>query len=129
MNKLISLLLGSLLLLACSNREQAPEAEGQQCLARARVALMNNDYASAKAQIDTLRNRYPRALHARAEGILLLDSICLAETHSELDSLRRFSETAQLDRIGRDSVDYNLDVLTQKVRFFEKKLSIDKEKR
>ena len=59
----------------------------------------------------------------------MLDSICLAEAHSELDSLRRFSETAQLDRIGRDSVDYNLDVLTQKVRFFEKKLSIDKEKR
>ena len=129
MNKIIVLFLTASLLTACTSRQPDPEVAGQRCLQTARTALAANDHAKAKAQIDTLRQRYPRALLSRAEGILLLDSMCLAEAHSELEALRQFCDTARLDRIGRDSVDFNLDVLQQKVRFFEKKLSVDQEKR
>lgn len=106
-----------------------PEAAGQVYLGRARAALAGGRTVEAKSLIDSLRVRQPMALNAREEGILLLDSVNLKEAHSELDSLERVIASVELTRIGRDTMDFHHDELQQKVRFFEKKLQVDRQKK
>ena len=95
------------------------EAAGQTCLSDARVALSIND-------IDRLRKEYPLALNAREEGILLLDSIDLAEARIQLEESKRQAGRANLSNIERDTLGINLDRAQQKVKFFLKKLEHDK---
>ena len=102
------------------------EAAGQTCLSDARVALSINDFTKAKNCIDRLRKEYPLALNAREEGILLLDSIDLAEARIQLEESKRQAGRANLSNIERDTLGINLDRAQQKVKFFLKKLEHDK---
>ncbi len=102
------------------------EAEGQICLSDARVALSTGDFAQAKGYIDKLRKEYPLALNAREEGILLLDSIDLAEAHVQLAESERQAGRPNLSALERDTLNINLDRAQQKVKFFMKKLEHDK---
>ena len=92
----------------------------------ARVALSINDFTKAKNCIDRLRKEYPLALNAREEGILLLDSIDLAEARIQLEESKRQAGRANLSNIERDTLGINLDRAQQKVKFFLKKLEHDK---
>lgn len=102
------------------------EAAGQTCLSDARVALSINDFRKAKSCIDRLRKEYPLALNAREEGILLLDSIDLAEARVQLKESERQANRPNLSNIERDTLGINLDRTQQKVKFFLKKLEHDK---
>lgn len=123
------ILLLALLALAagCGQKADTSEADGQHCLTIARQALSNGDIDNARAYIDTLRANYPTALNAREEGILLLDSIELAQAIIELDEAQQLASQPDLDRIAKDSLDFHLDGARQKVKFFEKKIEHDKQ--
>lgn len=97
-----------------SQRRQAHEAEGRLLLDEARQALARQRFDDARRSIRTLRDSFPLALSARAEGILLDDSISLGEARRQLsltppDSAERLSE------------------LALKVKFYTRKLEHDKQ--
>ncbi|MCH5182215.1 MAG: hypothetical protein J1F06_06235 [Prevotellaceae bacterium] len=96
-----------------SHRRRIHESEGRMLLAEARRALARGQFAEARGAIRTLRDSFPLALSARAEGILLDDSISLAEA-------RR-----QLGAVPPDSSD-RLHELAMKVKFYTRKLEYDK---
>lgn len=116
----------SLLTAGCKEKNDV-EAGGQACLVAARSALQANDFAGAKQQIERLRKEFPLALNAREQGILLLDSIDLAEARVQLKECEQAAAQPDLDNIARDTLNFNLDRAQQKVKFFLKKLDHDRE--
>lgn len=97
-----------LLLVSCSTK-QDPEVMGQRLLDDARFALRHQHYDEARDSILSLRAHYPRAIQARRQALLLLDSI---EIQAAADSLAK-----------ADSADWErLDV---KHKFFQRKLEED----
>ena len=130
MDKLLSfccVLFLSSLTCSCGTKKDTSEADGQKCLAVSRQALAVGETATARAYIDTLRMRYPTALNAREEGILLLDSIDLADAIVERDSAQQLASRPGLDNIARDTLEFRLDEARQKVTFFEKKIEHDRQ--
>ena len=89
--------------------------------------MQANDFAGAKQQIERLRKEFPLALNAREQGILLLDSIDLAEARVQLTECEQAAAQPDLDNIARDTLNFNLDRAQQKVKFFLKKLDHDRE--
>ena len=119
----------SVAIASCHGKEQTsadPEQQGQLWLAKARAALRGSDYTLGRAAIDSLRRQCAEALNAREEGILLLDSIDLAEAHVQLEQAEQAALQQGLDIYARDSVDTNLDRAATKVRFYETKLDRDR---
>lgn len=85
------------------------EEQGARMLRQSREALARKCYDEARDTIMALRRRYPTAIEARRQAILLLDSV---EMEAALDSLTR-----------ADSTDWErLDV---KAKFFARKLQED----
>lgn len=119
----------SVLLMASCSKSQPTDEEieqaGHQWLLRARASLADADYDLARTYIDSLRERCPMALNAREEGILLLDSIELAQAVEQLQQAEFFARQSDLDYIARDSADTNLDRAMAKVKFFQKKIGHD----
>jgi len=62
------------LLLACSHQPTDDEG-GRQMLDEARVNYANGNYPAARDSILVMRQRFPLALEARRQAILLMDSI------------------------------------------------------
>ena len=115
-------------MISCGERQGTapdPEVEGQQWLSKARTALSDSDLVKARAAIDSLRSQCAEALNAREEGILLFDSIELAEARRQLTEAEKAASQQGLDIYTRDSVDTQLDRFATKVRFYEKKLEHD----
>lgn len=106
----VTLLLGVFSLTACMGR--GVEDEADDMLVMARMALRHGHYAEARDTILSLRHRFPTALNARRQGILLLDSI---ELQAATDSLQH----VQGEEWKR---------LHIKQQFFERKLQEDKKK-
>lgn len=115
-----------LLSISACGQKNSPEAGGQALLAEARGFLSTNNYAAAKGCIEKMRKQFPLALNAREEGILLLDSINLAEARVQLEGWKEKMQQPGLSRISKDTMDFNRDEALQKVRFFEKKIIHDK---
>lgn len=114
---------------ACKN-EPSPEDIGNDYLSRARVQLKASNYGAAREEIKRLREEVPRAFNAREAGILLMDSINLAEAQEELrriDSVMRV--TPETDKVGFDTVSNHFDNACQKVKFYQRKLQLDRKKR
>ena len=57
-------------------------------LNEARAAYAQGNYAAARDTIMSLRERYPRALEARRQAILLLDSVELMDAQQQQDTLK-----------------------------------------
>lgn len=114
----------ALLAAACSQGDD-PEKAGQIYLAQARDYLGFERYSEARAAIDSLRTRAPRAFNAREEGILLLDSIDLQEARKDLAEAER---SLSLNPAGdlKDSIEFDKEEAQQKITFFTKKLAHDK---
>ena len=106
---LAALTLATTLLSACDTDE---EAQAQQMLQDARIALRHRQYAEARDSIFALRQKHPTAIDARRQGILLLDSI---ELQAATDSLGK----AQGEEWERLSV---------KKKFYERKLQEDQKR-
>ena len=100
-----------LVLGACDKQSSVDKAAGRM-LGDARFALRYSHYDEARDTIFSMRKRYPTALEARRQGILLLDSI---ELTAARDSLQR-AEGEEWER------------LHVKVQFFERKLMEDQKK-
>lgn len=115
---------GMLLLLAsCSSKgdpkmsrqRQEQEARAQTCLATARAQMRQGQAAKAKNTVISLREQCPMALTARAEGILLMDSIEMALTQQEL------RELSQADSVKAEEV----AALQARLAFYKRKLEHD----
>jgi hypothetical protein len=108
--------------------------------------MENGDYSGAKERILNLRTMYPKAFQARREAILTLDS---AEMFLAIDSMqaagqRMYDEQRALKELEANYTDHYMEYRKQekrfneaqtlfndmetKVRFFRKKLEVDKEK-
>ena len=127
-NVALALLLG-LTLAACKEKED-PEVKGNDFLYRARLELNAGNYEEARQLVKQMREQVPLALNARESGILLMDSINLAEAQEELhriDSIMRV--TPQTDKIGSDTMSNHFDNACQKVKFYQRKLQLDRKKR
>ena len=129
-NTFIAVLTCALALTSCGNDKKTTvdiEQQGQQWLSRAREALADSNIVKARAAIDSLRTRCAEAFDAREQGIMLLDSIELAEARRELIVAEKSAARPNLDIYARDSADVNLDRARTKVRFYERKLLHDRE--
>lgn len=110
MKKSLIITVAAACLTACGGGNDNREAAGM--LAKARAALSQKHYAEAKDTILSMRKRFPEAIEARRQGILLLDSV---ELEAAADSMR-----------GATGPEWErLDVKRQ---FFERKLEEDKRK-
>lgn len=108
-----------------SEARTAMEAEGQVILAKARAALAHQDFETARSEVGQLRNRCKLAYDARNAGILLLDSIEIADAQSRLAEVNRQLDTAVPPS---DSLQALQEELTMRVNFFKRKLAHDKGK-
>ena len=105
-----------------SSVRQSDEAQGQTLLNKSRAQLTAKKYDEAEKMIEKLRKNYPLALTAREEAILLLDSIYLARSSSELMLMSVESKNvADVDSLRRE-LEY---VVMQKI-FYMRKLEYDK---
>ncbi len=105
------LLCGSVFTLLSCGSDPA-EQQAQQMLSQARFSLSQAQYTAAKDTILSMRKRFPTAIAARRQGILLLDSV---EMLAAADSLQ-YADSTEWER---------LDV---KHRFFQRKLEEDLKK-
>ena len=79
------LLLIPIIYIACAH-EPDPEQQGRQMLREARQLYADGNYEASRDTILSLRRRFPTALDARRQAILLMDSIELQLAQG--DSLR-----------------------------------------
>lgn len=130
-NTLLGLLLLGLLGSSCADNKtaydkerEAAEANGKACLTTARAALDDNDFQTAREAVEKMRKEYRLAINARAEGILLMDSINLLEAEHELKIVDKAlrDENAK----NKDSLQIVFDDLFQKSKFYKRKLEHDK---
>ena len=117
-------------------------------LDEARVLLANKNYDAARDTILSLRRQHPTALAARRAAILTLDSVELMETR---DSVVCYEEALNAEResfktmLPRENgktneayyeqqrtvyqMEQHFDELCAKVKFFLRKIDIDKEEK
>ncbi len=99
-NTIICLFALSLCAAACT-RKPSDEEQGAKMLSQARELLKKGNTSAARDTIMSLRQRFPRAVDARRQAILTLDSIELLDAQREQDTL--------------------------KIEFFERKIQTDQE--
>ena len=115
----------TIVLLSCGKTDNTKE-KGWEYLAASRQEYVTGQYQQAEAFIDSLRQKCPKAIDARKDAIILLDSIHIEQAKLELDSLESYIASIQNpDRFQKDSLDFQHDEAVQKVRFFERKLQYD----
>ncbi len=118
-------MLAFLLGIVCScNGNNKDESGGYECISQARQLLSEGNYDKARVMIDTLRANYPLAFNAREEGILLLDSIEIANAQKDLQNA--VSGLAAAQNGFTDSLQFSKEEAEQKIKFYTKKLSHDK---
>lgn len=103
-----------------SEHRQQMETEAQGRLALARTQLSRSAYAQARATVEQMRQDCYLALDARCQGILLMDSIDLADARALLVSVDSALH-AGVDSVGRG----DFDEACRKVEFYERKLKHD----
>ena len=73
---------------SCGGHQPDPEQQGQQMLTEVRQLYADGNYAAARDSILSLRQRFPMALEARRQAILLLDSVELMDAKQQQDTLK-----------------------------------------
>ena len=108
------------------------EEGGAVYLDSIRTSILSKDWAKGKEQIERLRQKYPLALDAREQALLLWDSICWMEAEAELIRVDAWlqpgggSQTAS--KAECDSMRAAFDELFRRVEFYKRKLVYDKRK-
>ncbi len=143
---IIALIVISGLLVCCKDNK---EHEILELMTEIRTSFTNGNDSACLAQIDTLRSRFPKAIKERREALILYQDASLRQSQKALarvDSLleiekERFAElekfvmerkaqgeaTAEeltsltLQRIHRDSLQTQFDVLCSKIRYIRKR--------
>lgn len=133
MKKIVLTALCTLLLAACqddgkkndwSKARTEMEEKAQICLKEARAALGNADYATARAKVNEIRDQYSLALNAREEAILFMDSVDLQQATADL---QRTNSLIRTRPEASDSLKAAAHELSQKIRFYLRKLEHDKQ--
>ena len=141
--ELFSAALATILLASC-NSKPTPDQLALEMILSARTALSQHDYQSAKDSILSMREKYPTAIKARRQGILLLDSVELAKAREELAPIGpQVDEARTALKVLMEKPHYKkdpayheqnravfhleqlYDSLATKVKFFERKLLED----
>ena len=108
------------------------EQGGAVYLDSIRQSIVVKDWEQGKSQIEKLRQKYPLALDAREQALLLWDSICWMEAEAELIRVDAWlqpgggSQTAS--KAECDSMRAAFDELFRRVEFYKRKLVYDKRK-
>lgn len=108
------------------------EQGGAVYLDSIRQSIVVKDWEQGKSQIEKLRQKYPLALDAREQALLLWDSICWMEAEAELIRVDAWlqpgggSQTAS--KAECDSMRTAFDELFRRVEFYKRKLVYDKRK-
>ena len=103
-----------------SEHRQQMEQEAQGRLSQARAQLSQGAYSKARATVEQMRQDCYLALEARRQGILLMDSIDLADSKALLARVDSAMHTG-VDSIGKGE----FDEACRKVEFYERKLKHD----
>lgn len=130
---------------SCGNQEKQTEHTADYSQARLqdeqggavyldsiRQSIVVKDWEQGKSQIEKLRQKYPLALDAREQALLLWDSICWMEAEAELIRVDAWlqpgggSQTAS--KAECDSMRTAFDELFRRVEFYKRKLVYDKRK-
>lgn len=145
MRNILYIVLTMAIVCACNRKESDIEEEAARMLGMARKLMNAQDYSTAKDTVLSMRKRFPMAFNARTEGIIVMDSIELLEAEDSLaviDSMLQ-QEQKLLDglkavRSAKNEEEYtrqnlkvfhmrqHLDELGAKVKFFLRKIEIDK---
>lgn len=102
------------------------EVQAQVCLKDARAALERADYTTARAKVEEIRSQYNLALNAREEAILFMDSVDMRQATQEL---QRVNQLIHTQPENQDSLKAVADELSQKIKFYLRKLEHDKKNR
>ena len=108
------------------------EQGGAEYLDSIRQSIVVKNWEQGKSQIEKLRQKYPLALDAREQALLLWDSICWMEAEAELIRVDAWlqpgggSQTAS--KAECDSMRAAFDELFRRVEFYKRKLVYDKRK-
>ncbi|MCD8301715.1 MAG: hypothetical protein LUC44_01700 [Prevotellaceae bacterium] len=86
-NTIICLFALSLCVVACTHKP-TDEEQGAKMLSLARELLQKGNTSAARDTIMSLRQRFPRAVDARRQAILTLDSVELLDAQREQDTLK-----------------------------------------
>lgn len=148
MKNILYIALSLAIVCACNRKEADVEEEAARMLGLARQLMNTRDYASAKDSVQSMRKRFPTAFNARTEGIIVMDSIELLEAQDSLaiiDSMlqqeQKLLEGLKAVRSGKNEEEYtqqnlkvfhmrqHLDEMGAKVKFFLRKIEIDKAER
>lgn len=114
------LLLAALLTLSACFRERS---EAYDYLDKARNAMALRRYDVARDTIFAMRRRFPEAIDARRQGILVLDSVELQAATDSLNALRKVPQGMTADEERAHNEEFKR--LDMKVKFFQRKLSED----
>ncbi len=114
------LLLAALLTLSGCFRERS---EAYDYLDKARNAMALRRYDVARDTIFAMRRRFPEAIDARRQGILVLDSVELQAATDSLNALRKVPKGMTADEERAHNEEFKR--LDMKVKFFQRKLSED----
>lgn len=98
------------------------EGQAQKYLKSARHALKEKDFTKAREEIEVMRRKCDLAFTARNEGILLMDSVDIAEAE---DQMTRIGELLNSDTEQVDSLSKVLEECRDKVKFYQRKLKYD----
>lgn len=129
---------------ACKTTEDNAEAGANVMLGQARELLAQKCYDAARDTILTMRQRHPMALEARRMAILTLDSVELMQTR---DSVALYEARLEAERAAfaqmqprvnggtndayyrqqrlLRAMEFHLDELCAKVKFYVRKIDID----
>lgn len=88
------------LVLTGCERKPDDEQQGQQMLTQARYAYIEHDYDAARDTILSLRRRFPMALEARRQAILLMDSIELMDAQGDSLKTEFFRRKLEHDKLN-----------------------------
>lgn len=130
---------------ACNPKGSDAESEAGRMLGTARHLMKAQDYKAARDTVESMRKRFPTAFDARTEGIIVMDSIELLEAQDSLaiiDSMlqqeQKLLEQLQAGKNKKDQeersrqklkvfhIRQHLDEMGAKVKFFLRKIEIDK---
>lgn len=133
--------------LSCTHQEENVEEKADMILNTARILMKDGNYVAAKDSILTMRQRFPKAFNARTAGIIVMDSIELLEAQDSLafmDSTlqaeqaileevqaqrrRGHNTESHMQRIKVAHLKDRFDELGAKVKFYLRKIEVDKAK-
>ena len=143
---ILYLVLSTALACSCASAPADPEVEASAMLSEARTLLEQKDYSAARDTILSLRKQHTQALQTRRAAILTLDSVELLEARDSVatyelrlnaarDSFQQMpprlngqtNDAYYTQQRRVMAMEQEFDELCAKVKFFLRKIDIDKQ--